>query len=107
MSNSKYETLKNMTGTTAKHAQWCFRVLDPNIMDYTFQARGETINASRFECVIVSNDPKQYMLAGVPFRFEDRDGAKKAHEKFKDQSVWILKPQPSTRSRSPSSTAAR
>jgi hypothetical protein len=77
-SDSKYETLKNMNGTTAKHAQWCIRILDPKVHDYTFMARGEQVNASRFECVIVSKDPKQYMLASVPFRFEDRGAAKKA-----------------------------
>mgnify|MGYP000028518462 FL=1 len=88
---SSYETLKNMNGTTAKHAQWCIRILDPKIIDYTFAARGETINASRFECMLVSKDPKQYMLAGIPFSFKERDSAKKAYTKFTDQSVWILK----------------
>ena len=88
---SSYETLKNMNGTTAKHAQWCIWILDPKIIDYTFAARGETINASRFECMLVSKDPKQCMLAGIPFSFKERDSAKKAYTKFTDQSVWILK----------------
>ena len=90
-SDSKYETLKNMNGTTAKHAQWCVRVLDPKLVEYSFTARGETVNATRFECLIVSMDPKQYMQARVPFRFEDRQAPKKAFDRFKDQAVWIIK----------------
>jgi hypothetical protein len=40
--------------------------------------------------LIVSKDPKQYMQ-GVLFRLEDRQAAKKAFDKFKDQAVWIIK----------------
>ena len=87
----KYETLKNMNGTTAKHAQWCVRILDPKVIDYKFTSRNEMITAQRFECLIVSKDPKQYMLGSVPFRFDDRGAPAKAADKFKDQSVWILK----------------
>ena len=87
----KYETLKNMNGTTAKHAVWCIIIHDPKLIEYNFIARVETINATRFECLIGSNDPKQYMLGTVPFSFEDRDAAKKAADKFKDKTVWVLK----------------
>ena len=91
MSNSKYETLKNMRGSTAKHAQWFVRVLNPKEIEYTFVARSEAVNASKFECLLVSQDPKQYMLATVPFRLKDREAAKKAKAKFGDGTVWILK----------------
>ena len=87
----KYETLKNMNATTAKHAVWCILILDPKIIPYQFTSRNETVHATRFECLIVSNDPKQYMLGNVPFNFDDRDAAKKAADKFKDKTVWILK----------------
>ena len=31
-----------------------------------FKSRGETVSAERFECVLVSKEPVQYMLATVP-----------------------------------------
>ena len=91
-SSAKYETLKNMNGGTAKHAAWCVIIHDPKVIEYTFISRSETITATRFQCVIGSNDPKQYMLGSVPFSFGDRDAAKKAAEKFKDKTVWVLRP---------------
>ena len=87
----EYETLKNMNSSTAKFAQWCIRVLKPKLIKYTFTARGETVNATKFQCVVVSKDPKQYMLASVPFSFQDRDAAKKAMERFPEKSVWVVK----------------
>ena len=87
----KYETLKNMNGGTAKHAAWCVIIHDPKVIEYTFISRSETITATRFQCVIGSNDPKQYMLGSVPFSFGDRDAAKRAADKFKDKTVWVLR----------------
>ena len=43
-------TLKNMNGTTAKFAKWYVRVLDPKVITYKFQAKGETVQATKFEC---------------------------------------------------------
>jgi hypothetical protein len=91
MSSSKFETLKNMNTNTGKHAVWCIVIHDPKVIPYTFKARGESVNAERFQCVIGSSDPKQYMMGSIPFSFTDRGAAKKALEKFKDKSVWILK----------------
>ena len=58
---SKYETLKNMNSGTAKFATWCVRVLDPKIKSYEFVARGETVKATKFQCILASQDEKQYM----------------------------------------------
>ena len=71
------ETLKNMNGTTGKFAKWYVRIIDPRIIDYTFTARSEAVNAQKFECVLVSNDPAQYMLGLVPFVFSDRHWQRK------------------------------
>ena len=87
----KYDTLKNMNGSTAKHAVWCVRILDPKIIKYTFTCKDEIIQAEKFQCLLVSNDPKEYMLGSVPFSFAQRDAARKAESQFKDGSVWILK----------------
>ena len=75
---SKFETLKNLNSSTGQFAEWCVRVLDNKITTYTFTARSETVKATRFQCVLVTKDPKQYTLAKVPFDFKDRDAATKA-----------------------------
>ena len=80
-----------MNTNTGKHAVWCIVIHDPKVIAYTFKARGESVNAERFQCVIGSSDPKQYMMGSVPFSFTDRAAAKKALEKFRDKSVWILR----------------
>ena len=84
------ETLKNTNGTTAKYATWCVRVLDPKVTPYTFTARNETVHAKKFECVLVSKDPKQYMFGSAPFSFQDRGAADKAFQRFPPKSVWLI-----------------
>ena len=84
------ETLKNMSGTTSRFAKWYVRVCDPKVVDYTFKARGETVDAQKFQCVLVSKAPEQYMLGLVPFEFKDRHAAAKALKKFEPDSVWEL-----------------
>ena len=76
------ETLKNMNGGTAKYAKWYVRIIDPKIIEYSFIARGQSVQAKKFECILVSKDPSQYMLALVPFEFKDPNAAQKAYEKF-------------------------
>ena len=94
------ETLKNMNGSSGKVAKWYVRILDPQIVCYTFAAKGETVNAERFECVIVSKEPSQFMLGSVPFDFADRQAASKALAKFQQDSVWeITTPAFDTRAR--------
>ena len=69
---SKFETLNSLNSSTGKFAEWCVRVLDPEITTYTFTARNKVVKATRFQCVLVTKDPKQCMLAKVPFDFKDR-----------------------------------
>ena len=66
MLGKNVETLKNMNATTSKLCKWYVRVVDPKVIDYSFKARGETIAAQKFECVLVSKDPAQYMLGLAP-----------------------------------------
>ena len=66
------ETLKNMNATTAKHAHWIVRVLDPKVSPYEFTSRNETVAAEKFECVLVSQVPTEYMIGLTPFTFRDR-----------------------------------
>ena len=81
------EVLKSMNGTIGKYAKWYVRVIDPKIIQYQFTSRGEPVAAERFECVLVSKDPSQYMLATVPFSFSDRSAATRARETFRNTEV--------------------
>ena len=76
-----------MNSTIGKFARWYVRIIDPKIIQYEFKSRGETVSVERFECVLVSKDPSQYMLATVPFSFSDRSSATKARDTFHNNSV--------------------
>ena len=84
------ETLKNMNSTTAKFAKWCVRAIDPKVVQYSFTARNEKVGAEKFQCVLVSNAPEQYMLGVVPFTFKDKSAARNAMKRFTADSVWQL-----------------
>ena len=84
------ETLKNMNGTTAKFAKWYVRIIDPKVIEYSFPAKGQQVQAKKFECILVSKDPSQYMLAVVPFDFKNPKAAEQAYEKFKKTTVWEI-----------------
>ncbi len=90
MLSKNVETLKNLNGTTAKFAKWYVRIIDPKIIRYTFMAKGEAIKAQKFQCVLVSKEPEQYMLGLVPFDFKDRNAAVAAAQRFTTDSVWEL-----------------
>ena len=59
------EASKNMNSTIGKFAKWDVRIIEPKIIQHEFKPRGgtETESAERFECVLVSKDPAEYMLA--------------------------------------------
>ena len=69
MSEISYESLRNLNASSAKYATWCVRVLDPKVIQYTFQARGEKVNASKFMCLLVAEDPGMYVPGTVLFIF--------------------------------------
>ncbi len=87
MLSKNVETLKNLNGTTAKFAKWYVRIIDPKIIRYTFMAKGEAIKAQKFQCVLVSKEPEQYMLGLVPFDFKDRHAAVAAAQRFTRDSA--------------------
>ena len=90
MVSKNVETLKNMNGGTAKFAKWYVRIIDPKVIEYQFHAQGKKVEAKKFECIIVSKDPSQYMLAVVPFEFKDPNAAQKAYDKYKKSTIWEL-----------------
>jgi hypothetical protein len=100
MLSKNTEALKSMNSQTAKFAKWYVKILDPKVVDYSFFSRGESIHAQKFQCVLVSHVPEQYMLGFVPFDFKDRNAATKAAQKFTADSDWeITTPAFDTRSK--------
>ena len=77
------ETLKNMNLETAKHAQWVVRVLAPKLIRYSFQAKQKTVQAEKFQCLLVSTIPTQFMIGSVPFNFAAPQAARQAFQKFR------------------------
>ena len=85
------ESLNKMNAGTAKHAHWIVRILDPKVTEYKFTARGQEVAAAKFSCILVSKNPAQYMLATVPFNFQDRAAATQAKNSFLPGTAWELK----------------
>ena len=81
------ETLKNMNEGTAKYARWYVRIISPQVIPYSFHARGQLVNATKFSCVLVSADPSQYMMGLVPFDFKNKEAAEEAAKKITLLSV--------------------
>jgi hypothetical protein len=71
-SDMSIEMLKNMNVQTGMHAAWMVRVLSPKPVNYTFMARQELVRATKFQRILVSKDPKQFMLGSVAFNFADK-----------------------------------
>ncbi len=69
------EALKKMNYSTAKFATWIVHVKDPKIIDYEFIARGEPVRTQKFQCVLVSQNPKEYVMGTVPFFSKQTGGA--------------------------------
>ena len=94
MLDANVDTLKNMNPHSSKFGKWIVRILSPKVIPYTFKTqRGEVVNAKRFNCILVSKDPSQYMLGVVNFSFQQRDAAEKACERFKEGRVFeIIQP---------------
>ena len=89
-----------MNSPTSKYAKWFVRIIHPKVIDYTFRARSEVVNAQKFECILVSEDPAQYMMGLISFTFNDRGAAKKAFSRFKEDHVFeITTPAFDTRAR--------
>ena len=57
-----YESVMNLNETNAKFAKWVFRIHSPRVHEYSFMARGEKVDAERFDCVLVGDDPEEYLM---------------------------------------------
>jgi len=84
------ETLKHMNASSQKYAKWVVRVVQGRIVQYQFTARGEVVQASKFFCILVSKNPKEYMQGVVPFNFTNKTAAADAVKKFLDATCWEI-----------------
>jgi hypothetical protein len=82
------ETLKNMNSASQKYATWIVRVVQGRVVRYSFWSRGEKVEASKFQCVLVSSNPREYMLGVVPFSFAAPQAPAAAARKFLDGTCW-------------------
>ena len=79
-----------MNATTQKFAKWIVRVVAGRVIPYKFTARGEQVQATKFACLLVSKNPKEYMQGIVPFSFTNKSAAAEAAKKFKDGTCWEI-----------------
>ena len=84
-------SLATLNPHNAKYASWAVRVLHARVERYTFTARGEPVEASRFVCLLVSEDPLTRCVGNVKFSFRDKQAAEKAAEKFREGTAWLLR----------------
>ena len=77
------DSIMNMNNSSAKFSRWVVRVRNPRVVRYSFTARGETVKAEKFRCHLVGDQGQQYVEAGVPFDFKQKDKAQTALKNFK------------------------
>ena len=58
------------------------RVLSPKLIRYSFQAKGKSVQAYKFQCLFATKIPTQFMLGSVLFNFAAPDAAKQAFERL-------------------------
>ena len=80
----------NMNETIGKYAKWCVRVKKPQIQTYTFPSRGQQIEANTFSCILVGDNPSEYMIGCVPFEFRNSGAAKQALARFVEDTVGVV-----------------
>ena len=83
--------LNIISGQAARCATWLLRIGDAHLEEYSFVARGENINACHFHCVVVGDTTSEYVQAGVPFDFKNRQRPRQTMEQFKEGSVWLIR----------------
>lgn len=99
---SKFDAVKNMNSNNGKFGAWLLCVRSPEALHVRFQNRkdGKWIEGYRFQCVLASNDPKQYMYGVIPYDFKNSNSAQEACDKFVEGSIWkITKPSFDTRAK--------
>lgn len=86
----KYKALANLNNNTGKIASWLVRIKSPQVQPLAFMARGEKVHGHRVQCVLTSDNEKEYMFGGVPFDFRNRSAAQDAMREFAEVSVWEI-----------------
>ena len=79
-----------MNASSQKFATWVVRVIQGRVVSYAFTSQGETVNATKFVCILVSENASEYMLGVCPFRRANPKAAQVAAEKFQDGTCWEI-----------------
>ena len=86
-----YEPLSMLNTNSAQYGTWIVRVLDPHVVAYNFKTRkGDSVSASRFKCILVGTDPKQYCVGGVQFNFKSPHLAQQSALRFLHNTAWKI-----------------
>ena len=86
-SGGSFESLDKMNSTNGQSMSWIVKVANPKIIrvQYWSKHAQEVKEVKRFQCVLTSADPKQYMYGCVCNHSVDE-----AHVKFQEGSVWKI-----------------
>ena len=80
-----------MNAHIGKYATWVVRVLSPKLVQYQFKAKSEVVNATKLQCILVSKDPKHFLIGTVPFSFAARDAPRQAFDKFEEGLTFQIR----------------
>ena len=87
-----FDKLDKMNATTAKFTSWIVMIRNPKILiiRYWSNHQHKFVDVKRFQCVLASADPKQYMYGCVLHDYRSENAIDEALAKFEEGSVWKI-----------------
>ena len=87
-----FDKLDKMNATTAKFTSWIVMIRNPKILTIRFWSKHQHkfVDVKRFQCVLASADPKQYMYGCVLQDYRSENAIDEALAKFEEGSVWKI-----------------
>ena len=91
MAGLHFESLLELNPNSAKYLTWTVRVLHGRIVHYEFKDRRQSlVKATKFECVLVSSKPEEYIMATVRHNYRDAKLVEAAKDRYRDGTVWRM-----------------
>ena len=91
MSGLHSKSLLDLNPTSAKFLVWTVRVLHGRILHYEFKDRNKKlVKATKFDCVLLSLNPQDYIMATFRHNYRDPDQVAGAKDLYRDGTVWRL-----------------
>jgi hypothetical protein len=69
-------------------SQITLKVVDSNIVSYSYPWKGNQVNTKKLVCVLLSQNPQQYCLGVAKLLFKNDTELTKQHDKFKKGTIW-------------------